>query len=100
VKDLGFWGNVRRRGTHVSTLKIGSRGEVKCFGGILAFCAELRRELEWGNWGLGFLRIGRGFYVVLLRRGDAYCVFESVVGWEFLGPRECQWGFVSLNCCP
>jgi hypothetical protein len=86
VKDLGFWGNVRRRGTHVSTLKIGSRGEVKCFGGILAFCAELRRELEWGNWGLGFLRIGRGFYVVLLRRGTLIVFLRALLVGNFWDP--------------
>jgi hypothetical protein len=29
-----FWRNFWRRGTHVNTLKIGSRGEEKCIGGI------------------------------------------------------------------
>jgi hypothetical protein len=51
-KDLGdfvVWGNVRRRGVHVNTAEIGSRGEVFCFGGIQRFYAELRRDLIWGN---------------------------------------------------
>jgi hypothetical protein len=38
-----FWAG-QRRGAHVSTLKIGSRGELFCFGGILGFYAVLRRE--------------------------------------------------------
>jgi hypothetical protein len=46
---LGFWRNVRRRGVHVSTLKLGSRGDVLCFGGILGCHADLRRELKGGN---------------------------------------------------
>jgi hypothetical protein len=51
-KDLGiefFWGKIQRRGTHVNPPKIGSRGDVNCFGGILGIYAVLRRELEWGN---------------------------------------------------
>jgi hypothetical protein len=44
-----FWRKVQRRGTDVSTPEIGSRGAIKCFGGILRFHAELRRELKWGN---------------------------------------------------
>jgi hypothetical protein len=47
--ELWFGGRVQRRGTHVNPLKIGSRGDKKCFGGISAFHAELRRELVWGN---------------------------------------------------
>jgi hypothetical protein len=53
-----FWGNVRRRGTHVNVPKIGSRDGDYCFGGIWGIHAELRREFIWGNlkWGvLGFM---------------------------------------------
>jgi hypothetical protein len=40
---------IQRRGVHVSLLKIGSRAGDLCFGGILRFYAELRREWIWGN---------------------------------------------------
>jgi hypothetical protein len=51
---LIFGESLQRRGTHVSTPKNGSRGDGNCFGGILGFCAELRREFFWGNLGLMF----------------------------------------------
>jgi hypothetical protein len=62
---IGFFrGQVQRRGTHVSTPKIGSRGDVFCFGGILGFHADLRREIKRGNfkWGFfwGLLVVPRG----------------------------------------
>jgi hypothetical protein len=53
--NLVFWGKIQRRGTHVSPLKIGSRGDAFVFGGILSFYADLRRKFIWGNLGLGFL---------------------------------------------
>jgi hypothetical protein len=34
----------------VRTLKIGSRDDVLCFGGILGSYAELRREFKWRNF--------------------------------------------------
>jgi hypothetical protein len=40
-------GELQRRGVHVSTLEIGSRGDKKCFGGIYGFYADLRREVDW-----------------------------------------------------
>jgi hypothetical protein len=49
-----FWRKIQRRGTHVSTPKIGSRDGVFVFGGILEFHADLRREIVWGNLKLGF----------------------------------------------
>jgi hypothetical protein len=39
----------------VSTLEIGSRGDVFCFWGNLRFYAKLRREFGWGNFDLVFL---------------------------------------------
>jgi hypothetical protein len=48
-EDLEVLGEFQRRGVHVSIPKIGSRDGLKCFGGILGFCAELRREWGWGN---------------------------------------------------
>jgi hypothetical protein len=33
----------------VNVPKIGSRGELFCFGGISGFYADLRREFIWGN---------------------------------------------------
>jgi hypothetical protein len=53
--NLVFWGKIQRRGTHVSPLKIGSRGDAFVFGGILSFYADLRRKFIWGKLGLGFL---------------------------------------------
>jgi hypothetical protein len=47
--DFGFLGELQRRGVHVSTPEIGSRGEEKCSGGTWGFHAELRRESCWGN---------------------------------------------------
>jgi hypothetical protein len=38
----------------VRTPKIGSRDGETCFGGILWFYAELRRESFWRNFNLGF----------------------------------------------
>jgi hypothetical protein len=49
---LEIWDPVQRRGTHVNTPKIGSRVGVYCSGGILRFCAELRRKTFWGNFKL------------------------------------------------
>jgi hypothetical protein len=49
-----FWGVVQRRGGRVKTPEIGSRDGVLCFGGIMGFYAELRREFKWGNFDLGF----------------------------------------------
>jgi hypothetical protein len=49
---------VQRRGTHVNIPEIGSRDGGNCFGGILEFYAELRREFGGGNLKLvifGFL---------------------------------------------
>jgi hypothetical protein len=54
---LGFFGVGQRRGTDVSVPKIGSRGEVLCFGGILGFYAVLRREYYRGNLNLGFFGV-------------------------------------------
>jgi hypothetical protein len=54
VLRIRFLGRVQRRGTHVNTPKIGSRDGVFCFGGILGFCAELRREFKRGNFKLVF----------------------------------------------
>jgi hypothetical protein len=55
---VGFFGEeIQRRGTHVSPLKIGSRAGELCFGGILRFYADLRRELIWGNLDLLFFEV-------------------------------------------
>jgi hypothetical protein len=53
-------GRVQRRGTHVNTPEIGSRGEEIVFGGIWGIHADLRRDLKWGNLVLMvFLVLGR-----------------------------------------
>jgi hypothetical protein len=65
-----FEGNLWRRGVDVNIPEIGSRGARNCFGGIQRFYAELRRELFWGNWNLGFYS---GFRVDAWRRGGTMC---------------------------
>jgi hypothetical protein len=84
-----FWGNFWRRGTHVNTPKIGSRGEGKCLGEFLEFHADLRRKCFWGNlnltlfWGLGVgprVSIEEGGQLVF------FCAFEGV----FLGELPCH----------
>jgi hypothetical protein len=55
--NFGFWRKSQRRGTHVSTLEIGSRGANKCFGGIYGFYADLRREIDWRNLKLEFFGV-------------------------------------------
>jgi hypothetical protein len=48
---VGFFEEeVQRRGVHVNPPKIGSRAGELCFGGILRFYADLRRECIWGNF--------------------------------------------------
>jgi hypothetical protein len=42
--DLEFLGELQRRGAHVNSPEIGSRGGVFCCWGNLGFCADLRRE--------------------------------------------------------
>jgi hypothetical protein len=49
-----FWRNFWRRGVHVNTPKIGSRGEEKCLGEFWGVYAVLRREFNWGNFNLDF----------------------------------------------
>jgi hypothetical protein len=80
-KDFGkleFLGPGQRRGAHVNTPKIGSRGVLLCFGGISGFCAELRREIIWGNLDLTFF----GVLGVVPRRsteeGGPTCAFGGI----------------------
>jgi hypothetical protein len=91
-KFLGNWnffGVGQRRGADVSVLKIGSRGELLCFGGILGFYADLRRELWWGNldlmvfWFLGVCPRGsteEGGQLVLL-----FCAFGGIFNVVWVG---------------
>jgi hypothetical protein len=70
-----IWGKVRRRGGRVSIPEIGSRGDVFVFGGILGFCAELRRELgkeEFKIWCLGGVLRREG------GRGGNLCVLSEL----------------------
>jgi hypothetical protein len=57
LRNWCFFGVRQRRGTHVSVPKIGSRGGVLCFGGILGFHADLRRELNRRNLDLVFFGV-------------------------------------------
>jgi hypothetical protein len=55
---VGFFEEeIQRRGVHVSPLEIGSRAGELCFGGILRFYADLRREFVWGNLNSMFFEI-------------------------------------------
>jgi hypothetical protein len=50
ICEIGIFGiRIQRRGADVNAPKIGSRGEEKCFGGILGFYADSRRDFVWGN---------------------------------------------------
>jgi hypothetical protein len=84
---FGIWGKVRTRGTHVNVPKIGSRVGVLCFGGILGICAELRRELVWGNFNLDFFGVLVGVPRGVIEEGG-HCVTFLCVG-EFI---VCQLG--------
>jgi hypothetical protein len=80
-KFLGFGifeSQVQRRGGRVNTLKIGSRAGQKCFGGILGFYAELRRDWEWGNLNLGFFEDLFGGPRGATEEGDQWCVWGNV----------------------
>jgi hypothetical protein len=52
-----FWGNFWRRGVHVNTPKLGSRGAGKCLGEFRGVYADLRREYVWGNLKLDFFDV-------------------------------------------
>jgi hypothetical protein len=67
----------------VSTLKIGSRGKVFCFGGILGFYAVLRREIKWGNLDLTFFEGLGGVPREFIEEGGTDCVLRVGLG-EFI----------------
>jgi hypothetical protein len=77
---FGIFGiRVQRRGAHVNILKIGSRDGEICFGGILGFYAELRREYYWGNLKWRFFWVLFGFPRRLVEEGgDKWCVWGNV----------------------
>jgi hypothetical protein len=65
----------------VNTPKIGSRDGGICFGGILGFHAELRRECFWRNLKLGFfdglVGIPRG---ATEEGGTMLCIWGNLIG--------------------
>jgi hypothetical protein len=75
-----FGGQVQRRGAHVSTLEIGSRGAETCFGGIQRFYAELRREFGWGNLSLGFFGVLGGGPRAFIEEGGLLVVLVMGLG--------------------
>jgi hypothetical protein len=92
LDDWDFWGNFWRRGVHVNTPKIGSRGGRNCLGEFLEIYAVLRRECFWGNSDLGFLKVlfgcprgacEEGGPLVLLR--VCFGGILRVWGWFFWG---------------
>jgi hypothetical protein len=68
--DWDFEEEIQRRGADVNTPEIGSRGRVCCFGGILGFYAELRRELIWGILNLGVFCVLGGKPRGVVEEGD------------------------------
>jgi hypothetical protein len=97
---IGIFGaQVQRRGTGVNTPKIGSRVGVKCFGGIQRFCAELRRELSWGNWDLSFFGVLFGCPRSSTEEGGLSVFFGGILngatgcGWLELGHNTRKEGF-------
>jgi hypothetical protein len=88
--NLVFWRKIQRRGAHVSPLKIGSRGEVFVFGGILGFCADLRREFVWGGLRFSVFEGGGAWDHVGGEEGGHYvCVFGGICCGVVLG--FCGW---------
>jgi hypothetical protein len=91
----------QRRGTHVSTLKIGSRDGEICFGGILWFYADLRREFKRGNLNLTFFEVVGVSSCGIIEEGGTMCVFGGIfalIEVEFGEiPCKCDWGF-GLSC--
>jgi hypothetical protein len=82
----------QRRGAHVSVPEIGSRGVLLCFGGILGFHADLRREFLWGNFNLDFLGVLPGVPRGFIEEGGHLCY-----SYVFLGEFICYWvGFCGL----
>jgi hypothetical protein len=79
---LGFFGVGQRRGVHVSTPEIGSRGELFCFGGILDSHADLRREIVWGNLDLVIFGVVGVVPRKSIEEGD-HCAFPRVFGGTF-----------------
>jgi hypothetical protein len=69
---------VQRRGGRVNIPEIGSRDGGIVFGGILGFCAELRRKLFWGNLDLGFLGILLGVLRGGGEEGGPLCAFRGI----------------------
>jgi hypothetical protein len=69
---------VQRRGARVNTPKTGSRVGEFCFGGILGFYAELRREIIWGK--LNSLFFGVLFEVPRrpVEEGGTMCAFGGI----------------------
>jgi hypothetical protein len=71
---------IQRRGTHVNSPEIGSRGDAFCIGGIYEIHADLRREFFWGNfiWVIFWVLFVEPRGVV--RRGDQQCDFWGNYG--------------------
>jgi hypothetical protein len=87
--EFGFWRKFQRRGTHVNTPELGSRGGDFCLGGILRFYAELRRELFRGNLNWCFFEVVGGDPRGDGEEGGHYVCFLVHLG-EFL----CRIGLV------
>jgi hypothetical protein len=64
----------------VNTPKIGSRVGGNCFGGILRFHAELRREFEGGDWELVSFEVSGRWAHVGGEEGGQFVCFLCVLG--------------------
>jgi hypothetical protein len=60
-----------------------------CFGGILGFYADLRRELILGEFEIGLFRFCSRFHGGALRRGAYWCFWGNL--WVLL-PYGVVWG--------
>jgi hypothetical protein len=75
-----FWRNFWRRGTHVNTPKIGSRGGGNCLGEFLGIYAVLRRECFWGNLKMDFFWVLFVEPRVSVEEGGQYVLLRVIWG--------------------
>jgi hypothetical protein len=75
-----FWGNFWRRGAHVNTPKIGSRGEENCLGEFWGVYAVLRREFVEGELRLRVFRVLVGVPREVTEEGGQLVLLFCAIG--------------------